>query len=229
MPLPAERGRFCVGLGPPASPRSSRLVFRDATGARAPGIRAIALAVRAGTLAAWRERIVESQAKVAGRAWLFGEEYFCFADEGGLELALTDAAIPASDGASAPMRADEILGLRAIEIDAGSGDEMARVSQLLGMEFAGRDGPVRRFEFGHADARIAIDLFADHLAVPKAAAANTPDRLTFRVSSESELSRLRAMLRTAGYVPEERAGALVIGLHSPLIDIALSCEGDTPA
>ncbi|MDB5576584.1 MAG: hypothetical protein JWR80_1760 [Bradyrhizobium sp.] len=218
---PAGDPGFSVGLGARDLPGSSRLICSEAADGQPEAVRAIAFAVGRGTLAAWRSRIAKSRADVAGSAWLFDEEYFCFADPGGMELALTQAGAMAGNDVQPVMGTGAILGLRSIEIDAGPGGEMAQIAELLGFEFAGSDGPVRRFEIGEKAARVAIDLFASPLA-PRPIAEATPDRLTFRVSSDREVHRLQALLQQAGYSFEQRCDAMVTGLRTLAMDIALA-------
>jgi catechol 2,3-dioxygenase-like lactoylglutathione lyase family enzyme len=108
---------FCTStVGDPTGSPGTLLTFFIHEGV-ARGLRgtrqvsAVVLAVPPGSLPDWGKRLVDQGVEVVGRAWAFGEEYLCFTDPDGLELALIDDAID-SESATASCSANASFALR---------------------------------------------------------------------------------------------------------------------
>ena len=163
-------------------------------------IGAVVFGVAPGVLPRWRRHLLAHHVKVLGRAWVFGEEYLCFADPDGLDLALVEEPAAAyvegvwdvSDESLA------ILRLRSVELDAGYQNELRRLLSDLGLKAGLQEGPLLRYTLGASVHTAYVDLLYKAPSLRPAFAAEPVRRLGFQVATPAALERLIIDLSARG-------------------------------
>ncbi len=165
-------------------------------------VSAVVLAVPPRSLPEWRKRLQEHRVDVVGRAWAFGEEYLCFTDPDGLELALiedTDEAAPGEvfPGSDRPHCA--IRRIRSVEIQIEGFQHTSRfLRDTLGFKAAGNEGAVFRFRDGPPGQPVAIDLLCTPNHRPGCAGPGVVHHIAWRVPDNEALNNMAERLANGG-------------------------------
>lgn len=166
-------------------------------------VSAVVLAVPPGSLPHWRKRLVQQGVEIVGRAWAFGEEYLCFTDPDGLELALVedvddprrDTAFNCSDG-----RSRAITRIRSVEIQIEGFQHTARfLVEALGFNAVGNEGAVFRFRDGPAEQPVAVDLLCTPNHRPGSAGPGVVHHIAWRVPDADALSKMAQIVESYGF------------------------------
>jgi glyoxalase family protein len=175
-----------------------------ARGRRGTGqVSSVVLAVPPGSLPDWRKSLVNQGVEVVGRAWAFGEEYLCFTDPDGLELALiedVDGAEPGTtpDPSDTPGRA--IRRIRSVEIQIEGFHHTSRfLVETLGFKAVGSEGAVFRFRDGPPGLPVAVDLLCTPNHRPGSAGPGVVHHIAWRVPDTDTLNRMAEVLANCGF------------------------------
>jgi glyoxalase family protein len=166
-------------------------------------VSSVVLAVPPGSLPDWRKRLVQQRVKVVGRAWAFGQEYLCFTDPDGLELALVEDVddsqrCTAADPSDAQSHA--IRRIRSIEIQIEGFRHTSRfLSETLGFQAAGHEGAVFRFRDGPPGQPVAVDLLCTPNHRPGSAGPGVVHHVTWRVPDADALSKMAEIVTGCGF------------------------------
>lgn len=166
-------------------------------------IGSIVFAIERGSGAAWRTRLDSQGFKIDGEAWSFGERHICLQDPDGLDLALVEddrfIGIPLLKGrlAVAEPRVGRIASL---ELHLKNFEYTARLlTDVLGLDEEGREGPVVRFSIANASERTTADV----LCVPSRRTARkgtgAVDCVVWSVDDLPALEAMRRKLVKSGY------------------------------
>lgn len=146
------------------------------------GLDGVAFAISDSSLETWRERLTQNNVTITGAAWDFGEEYLCFSDPCGLELALTRDPKLRLNGSLA------ILGVRSAEIQSDAG-ELVTVLSAIGFRSVGSSGPITRLAANGSP-------FVDVLQTPpRSGRPETPGRFQQLVFSLQDQVRFDSLLK----------------------------------
>lgn len=163
----------------------------------------VVLAVSPGSLPEWRKRLVEQKVEVTGRAWAFGEEYLCFNDPDGLELALIeDVDSSEADCARSALdtRSRTIRRIRSVEIQVeGFQHTSCFLVETLGFKAAGHEGAVFRFQDGPPGQPVAIDLLCTPNHRPGSAGPGVVHHIAWRVPDTDSQSKMAKVLTNSGF------------------------------
>jgi glyoxalase family protein len=152
-------------------------------------VSAITFSVPQGSFDHWRQKLTRHGVPLKGQAWAFGEEYLCFTDPDGLELAMIEKSIPTAGAEYA------VTGIRSVEIRLRGFEHASQfLVDTLGMTIGERDGAVVRFYDGPATQPIAVDVLCMPTRRHGAAGPGVPDHVAWRVSTTAQLKRMRARL-----------------------------------
>jgi glyoxalase family protein len=174
-----------------------------ARGRRGTGqVSSVVLAVPPGSLPDWRKRLADHRVEVMGRAWAFGEEYLCFTDPDGLELALIEDS-NSSEPCIAPSPSDTpsraIRRIRSIEIQIEGFHHTSRfLVETFGFKAVGNEGAVFRFRDGPPALPVAIDLLCTPNHRPGSAGPGVVHHVAWRVPDTQSLSRMAEVLTNCG-------------------------------
>jgi glyoxalase family protein len=175
-----------------------------ARGRRGTGqVSSVALAVPPGSLPHWRKHLVQQKVEIVGRAWAFGEEYLCFTDPDGLELALVEDVDDAQRGAApddpdAQSRA--IRRIRSVEIQIEGFQHTSRfLVETLGFSAVGKEGAVFRFGDGPIEQPVVVDLLCTPNHRPGNAGPGVVHHVAWRVPDTDALSKMTEMVANCGF------------------------------
>jgi glyoxalase family protein len=203
-----------------------------ARGRRGTGqVSSVVLAVPPGSLAGWRKRLVDQRVEVVGRAWAFGEEYLCFTDPDGLELALIEDVEGSGPGTApddTPGRA--IRRIRSVEIQIEHFQHASRfLVETLGFKAAGNEGAVFRFRDGHPGQPVAVDLLCTPNHRPGSPGPGVVHHVAWRVPDTDTLNRMAEVLANCGLditPPLDRCYFRAIYFRAPCgLRFALATDG----
>ena len=175
-------------------------IHEDATrGRRGTGqASSIVLAVSPGSLEEWRRHLVAEKVEVAGRAWAFGEEYLCFTDPDGLELALigdADGSHETSARGSSDTTERTIRRIRSVEIQTEGFQCASRfLVETMGFKALTHEGAVFRFQDGPAERPVAIDLLCTPNHRPGSPGPGVIHHVAWRVPDNDALTRMSEVL-----------------------------------
>jgi len=159
----------------------------------------VAFGVPPGRLVSWRARLALTGVPITGWAWAFGEQYLCFRDPSGLELALTDdmraLAVPSLTGPSRPA----VGPLRSVEMQVrGAADRVQGLLEQLGFRLVEQAGPALRFDTAQA-AGVHLDLVRHSCEPLFDGGPGTLRRLVLRAVDQRALGRLISGVRELGF------------------------------
>jgi len=175
-----------------------------ARGRRGTGqVSSVVLAVPPGSLPGWRKRLVDQGVEVVGRAWAFGEEYLCFTDPDGLELALTEddhGSEPDTAGSLSNTADRAITRIRSVEIQIEGFQHTSRfLVEMLGFKAVGNEGAVFRFWDGPPVQPVAVDLLCTPNHRPGSAGPGVVHHIAWRVPDTGTLSKMAEALANRGF------------------------------
>jgi glyoxalase family protein len=175
-----------------------------ARGRRGTGqVSSVALAVPPGSLQEWRKHLAQQRVEIVGRAWLFGEEYLCFTDPDGLELALVEDVDDSQRGAasdSSDTQSRAIRRIRSVEIQIEGFQHASRfLVETLGFDAVGNEGAVFRFRDGPAERPVAVDLLCAPNHRPGNAGPGVVHHIAWRVPDTDALNKMAEALVNCGY------------------------------
>ncbi len=164
----------------------------------------IALAVPAGSLDWWRERIAGREGPAPVTATRFGDPVVTFADPDGLALALVgiDEERDFAAWEASPVPADrQVRGVHAVRIavrDAGPTERL--LEETLGFGRVGDEDGWRRWSAG-AGSGSYLELMEDPASPPGRWGAGEVHHVAWRVADDEEEDALRAAIVGAGLRP----------------------------
>jgi len=165
-------------------------------------VSSIVLAVAPGSLRRWRDRLTERGVGFIGNAWSFGDEYLCFTDPDGLELALLEDSVHAEAAEDRVPRvaSDSVIRrIRAVEIQISGLRHTARfLLDMFGFHSAGQEGPILRFEDGPSDQPVSVDLLCTPNHRSGNAGPGVADHVAWRVANVDALMRVANSLADHG-------------------------------
>ncbi|MEA2727022.1 MAG: glyoxalase family protein [Acetobacteraceae bacterium] len=175
-----------------------------ARGRRGTGqVSSVVLAVPSGSLPDWRERLVQQRVEVVGRAWAFGQEYLCFSDPDGLELALVEEVDDSRRGIapnSSEAQSRAIRRIRSVEIQVEGFQRTSRfLVETLGLNAVGNEGAVFRFRNGPTEQSVAVDVLCTPNHRPGNAGPGVVHHIAWRVPDTDALSRMAEALVNCGF------------------------------
>ena len=190
--------------GSPGSVLTFLIHKGTARGRRGTGqVSSVVLGIPAGALPNWRKRLVDRGVDVLGRAWAFGEEYLCFTDPDGLELALIEDVGSSQSGAATRVSHASgcaITRIRSVEFQLEGYRHVARfLVETLGFKAAGNDGAVFRFRDGTSERPVAVDLLCTPTDRPGRAGPGVVHHIAWRVPDNDALSRMAKAVATCGF------------------------------
>jgi glyoxalase family protein len=163
----------------------------------------IALAVSPGALEEWRRHLVAEKVEVTGRAWAFGEEYLCFTDPDGLELALiedADSPHETSSPGSSDTTERTIRRIRSVEIQTEGFQCASRfLVETMGFRALTHEGALFRFQDGPAERPVAIDLLCTPNHRPGSPGPGVVHHVAWRVPDADALNRMSEILTSSGF------------------------------
>jgi catechol 2,3-dioxygenase-like lactoylglutathione lyase family enzyme len=168
---------------------------------RSPGqVSGVAFGVPPGRLVSWRARLARTGVPIIGWAWAFGEQYLCFSDPSGLELALTDdmraLAVPSPTGPRRPA----VGPLRSVEVQVRRDvDRVQGLLEQLGFRLVEQAGPALRFDTAQAPAGIHLDLVRHSFEPLLDGGPGSLRRLVLRAADQRALRRLISGVRELGF------------------------------
>lgn len=165
-------------------------------------VSSVVLSVPPGSLPDWRRRLLDRKVEVVGRAWAFGEEYLCFTDPDGLELALiedVDGSEPSGSADPSDTPGRGIRRIRSVEIQIEGFQHASRfLVETLGFEAAGQEGAVFRFRDGPPGQPVTVDLLCTPNHRPGSAGPGVVHHIAWRVPDTDTLSRTAEVLANCG-------------------------------
>jgi glyoxalase family protein len=169
----------------------------------------VALAVPAGSLEWWQERLRAHGVATRALETRFGERALPFADPHGLAVALVESA-GAADRSFTPWTASpvpvehQVRGLDGARLELRALPESGSfLAAALGYREAGRDGDWHRWTVGDGSSGHRLDLRARPEAPRGAWGTGSVHHLAFRVTDEEHQLELRAAAERAGARPTE--------------------------
>jgi glyoxalase family protein len=159
---------------------------------KTPGqVTGVAFGVPPGRLVSWRARLARTGVPITGRAWAFGEQYLCFTDPNGLELAFTDdmlaLAVPFPTGPRRPA----IGPLRSVELQVRADAERVQgLLEQLGFRLVEQAGPALRFDTTQASAGVHLDLVRQSFETLSDGGPGRLRRVVLRAADQRALGRL---------------------------------------
>jgi glyoxalase family protein len=193
----------------------------------------VALAVPPGSLPSWRKRLADRGVEVLGRAWAFGEEYVCFTDPDGLELALIED-VEGSEPGTATYASDAsgcaITRIRSVEIQIEGFQHTSRfLVETLGFKAVGHEGGVFRFRDGPSGRPVAVDLLCTPTHRPGTAGPGVVHHIAWRVPDNDTLRRMAEAVTLCGFditPPLDRLYFRAIYFRTPYgLNFALATDG----
>jgi len=164
---------------------------------KAPGqVTGVAFGVPPGRLVSWRARLARTSVPITGWAWAFAEQYLCFTDPNGLELALTDdmraLAVPSPTGPRRPA----VGPLRSVEVQVrGDADRVQGLLEQLGFRLVEQAGPALRFDTAQAPAGVHLHLVRQSFETLPDGGPGRLRRLVLRAADQRALGRLISGVR----------------------------------
>jgi len=163
-------------------------------------VSSVVLAVPPGSLVDWRQRLMEQGVEVAGRAWAFGEEYLCFIDPDGLELALIEDVDGSQPSSPSDHLGHAIKRIRSVEIQIDGFEHTSRfLMETLGFKAIGNEGAVFRFQNGPCERPIAVDLLCTPNHRPGSAGPGVVHHVAWRVPDTDALGRIAEALASRDF------------------------------
>jgi glyoxalase family protein len=167
-----------------------------------PQVTTTSLAVPAGSLGFWRERLERHGVAVTPEITRFGAPVLGFVDPDGLRLELVGTvADRGTPWAAGPVPAElAIRGFAGVTLgEVEPGATAALLTNVLGFAAVGREGERQRFEASDTDGFAAtVDLVRLPDGQPGAMGAGVVHHVAFRTPDDARQEEWRAALREAG-------------------------------